>query len=449
MKRMLNYLAAATMLSAGALPGQNVVGDWQGTLGGPPNGLRILLHIARADGGALSASLLSIDQGGWDNPLPADSVVVRDSTFAFFMSDLGATYRGTLTSSGSAIRGEWTQGNSPQRLDFARPSPSTAWRDMSPHGQRFVNVERNVRLEVLDWGGTGRPVVFLAGAGNSAHIFDTFAPKLTREYHVYGITRRGFGNSSKPASGYLADTLANDVLAVLDSLGIRSPVLIGHSIAGEELSSIGSRHPERVAGLVYLDAGYPYAIYDSTSSDVGLMNANVSVSDVLHKLARLTDPYLAMSPRDQQALIRELLETSLPQMERDLRGKSKQLAALPNQDVTPPAQRPNAIIRALLGGEEKYTSVRAPVLAIFAAPHEASPAVAKDSAVRAKADAAELAWVMPQIAAFRRGAPTARVVVLPNANHYVFNSNEADVLRDIRAFIDGLSQATPAGEKRK
>jgi pimeloyl-ACP methyl ester carboxylesterase len=225
-------------------------------------------------------------------------------------------------------------------------------------------------------------------------------------------------------------------------------VLIGHSIAGEELSSIGSRHPERVAGLVYLDAGYPYAIYDSTSSDVGLMNANVSVSDVQHKLARLTDPYPSMSLRDQEALIRELLDTSLPQMERDLRGRSKQLAALPNQDVTPPAQHPNPIIRALLGGEEKYTSVHAPVLAIFAAPHEASPAVAKDPAARAKADSAELAWILPQIAAFRRGVPNARVVVLPNANHYVFNSNEAEVLRDIRAFIDGLSLPTPAGEKR-
>ncbi|HEY2375448.1 MAG TPA: alpha/beta hydrolase [Gemmatimonadaceae bacterium] len=447
MKRMLSFLTAAILLSAGVLPAQSLVGNWQGTLGAPPNALRIVLRIARADGGGLSASLLSIDQGGWDNPFSADSVVLRDSTFAFFMSDLDATYRGTLKGRGSDIRGEWIQGNAPRRLDFVRPSASAAWRDTSPHSQRLVSVERNVQLEVLDWGGSGRPVVFLAGAGNSAHIFDEFAPKLTHEYHVYGITRRGFGNSSHPASGYLADTLANDVLAVIDSLGIRAPVLIGHSIAGEELSSIGSRHPERVAGLVYLDAGYPYAIYDSTSSDVDMMNAEVSLSDVGHKLARLADPYLSMSPRDQEALIRELLETSLPQMERDLRGKAKQLAALPNQGATPPAQHPNPILRALLGGEEKYTSVHAPVLAIFAAPHEASPAVAKDSAARANADSAELAWIMPQIAAFRRGAPTARVVVLPNANHYVFKSNEAQVLRDIRAFVDGLSQPTPTGQR--
>jgi non-heme chloroperoxidase len=39
-------------------------------------------------------------------------------------------------------------------------------------------------------------------------------------------------------------------------------VLVVHSIAGEELSSIGSRHPERVAGLIYLEAAYQYAYYD-------------------------------------------------------------------------------------------------------------------------------------------------------------------------------------------
>jgi pimeloyl-ACP methyl ester carboxylesterase len=50
-------------------------------------------------------------------------------------------------------------------------------------------------------------------------------------------------------------------------LGVKKPVLIGHSIAGEELSSIGSRFPDKVAGLIYLDAGYPYALYSPESGD--------------------------------------------------------------------------------------------------------------------------------------------------------------------------------------
>jgi len=78
-------------------------------------------------------------------------------------------------------------------------------------------------------------------------------------FHVYGITRRGFGESGFSAEGYGADRLGDDVLAVLNALKLSRLVLVGHSIAGEELSSVANRHPERVAGLVYLDAAYPYA----------------------------------------------------------------------------------------------------------------------------------------------------------------------------------------------
>src|SRR5260370_30822844 len=88
------------------------------------------------------------------------------------------------------------------------------WQDPSKHQVQFVTVEDGVRLEVLDWGGTGRPVVLLAGSGNTAHVFDEFAPKLTSSYHVYGITRRGYGISTHPDSGYSEQRLAEDVLHV-------------------------------------------------------------------------------------------------------------------------------------------------------------------------------------------------------------------------------------------
>jgi non-heme chloroperoxidase len=126
---------------------------------------------------------------------------------------------------------------------------SADWKDPSSHVRRFVTVSDNVRLEVLDWGGSGRPLVLLAGGGDTAHIFDEFASKLTADFHVYGITRRGFGESgfAPPASG--GDTYGDDVLAVLDALKLARPVLVGHSIGGQELSSVATRYPSRVAAL--------------------------------------------------------------------------------------------------------------------------------------------------------------------------------------------------------
>src|ERR1017187_5657033 len=69
---------------------------------------------------------------------------------------------------------------------------SVTWHDPSKHSVQFVTVEDCVRLEVLDWGGTGRPVVLLAGYLN-AHVYDDFAAKRSESCHVYGITRRGYG----------------------------------------------------------------------------------------------------------------------------------------------------------------------------------------------------------------------------------------------------------------
>ncbi len=161
------------------------------------------------------------------------------------------------------------------------------WRDPSSHRATMVSVDREVTLEVLDWGGTGRPLVLLAGQGNTAHVFDDFAPRLTSLGHVYGITRRGYGKSSVPQSGYDADRLADDVLAVLDALKLERPVLIGHSIAGEELSSLAARYPvarrwARLPGCRRRSHGA------AAAHAVGLVRATVSRGPPQHRrLARL------------------------------------------------------------------------------------------------------------------------------------------------------------------
>ena len=142
------------------------------------------------------------------------------------------------------------------RID-AQSARNRAWTDPSPHQIRHIVVAREVQLEVLDWGGNGPPLVFLTGLGNTAHVYDDFAPRFRDQFHVYAITRRGYGTSSAPAGGYDAATRARDIVTVLDSLHIDRAVLAGHSIAGDELSKVGATYPARVRALIYLDA-YDY-----------------------------------------------------------------------------------------------------------------------------------------------------------------------------------------------
>lgn len=314
-------------------------------------------------------------------------------------------------------------------------SPQSApWRDPSPHTFQFVTVAKEVRLGVLDWGGSGRPVILLAGGGNTAHVFDEFAPKLTTNYHVYGITRRGFGASSFSASEGGADRLGDDVLAVIDSLKLNRPVLVGHSIAGAELSSVGARLPDRVAGLVYLDAGYPYA-FDNGKGPT--MNQFQEIRGPQPPPPSEAD--LASFSALQKWYVRV---NGFPFPEAELR---QSWDSTPDGRATKRRNFPGgAMLGAMLmAGMKRYTHIPAPALVIFAIPHDQGTWVnnSTDPAVReaAKAYSATLDRLTEkQAKAFEDGVPSARVIRLRAAHHYVFLSNEAEVLREMRAFLTGL-----------
>ena len=268
------------------------------------------------------------------------------------------------------------------------------WADSAPHRIRFVPVSEGVQLEVLDFGGTGRSIVLLAGLGNTAHVFDHFAPKLTGLGHVYAITRRGYGASSRPASGYDVARLGEDVLAVIDSLRIEKPLLIGHSIAGQELSYLAVRHRERIAGLIYLEAAYRYA-YD--------------VPGEFEK----DFPALPAPPTTPPAVARPPF--TLPEAER------RQERGLP------------AAAQAILAGGQQFTDIRLPTLAIFAIPHDIGAAT-PDPVF----DKFDEAMTERQVRAFERGVPGARVLRWPRASHYLVLTREAEVLKEVSTFVASL-----------
>ena len=317
----------------------------------------------------------------------------------------------------------------------------------SPVVTAFVAVDEAVRLEVIDWGGTGRPVVLLAGSGNTAHVFDEFAPDLRDCCRVYAITRRGFGASSRPDSGYDDQRLADDVLAVIDALHLTAPVLVGHSMAGGEMTTLGSQHSDRLGGLVYLDALADPR--DATIDDPAFMALfNALPSDMRTPPA---DDYSSFAAYRAA----QLRGSGFAFPESELR---EGFVANPDGSMGRYKASTGAINRAIGAGQKKrdYARIRVPVLAIstFTCTHDAGGTDAcieraSDRPKRAPANQEEAETIRRYEAAqdvyfdrwkknVRHAAAPVRLVDIPRGAHHIFLSHEADVLREVREFVTGL-----------
>jgi len=319
---------------------------------------------------------------------------------------------------------------------------AAAWDDPSKHPARVVAVEPDVKLELLDWGGTGRAVVLLAGSGNTGHAFDDFAPKLLDCCHVYAITRRGYGASTRPADGYGWQRLADDVFAVIERERIQSPVLIGHSMAGGEMTAVGHDHSDRLAGIVYLDALGD--LEDDPPADKEWADAQA------HFPAGLRPPPPRCDGEDRSSFraFRQSWGCSLGFMfpESELRN----LFAEESDGTVGPPNAPGWVSRAI--GERQifrrdYSNIRVPVLALN---NGFSPDATTDDVLRMfhfepKSDDEREAidrFVKRSAIVFRRwtdklrrGVPGAHVLYFPDAGHFVHMTRETDVLREIHAFI--------------
>ena len=125
------------------------------------------------------------------------------------------------------------------------------------------------------------------------------------------------------------------------------------------------------------------------------------------------------------------LEAAIQKFETVLHQSNAEIANLP------PLPPRSPISAALNFGVQKYTSIPVPALAIYACPHNWDR-FAGDPARKAALVTDDTRRCTAWAEAFRRGVPSARVVLIPNADHYVYLSNEAQVVREMNGFLAGL-----------
>jgi len=262
----------------------------------------------------------------------------------------------------------------------AHPQFGSATRD----GFATVN---GLRLHYIEWGGAGPSVLFLTGLGDSADAFDALARRFTDRFHVWGLTRRGQGQSDRPAAGYDPTSLAGDIRAFMDVIGIERATLIGFSVAGSEMTRFATLYPTRVDRLVYLDAADDYK----------------------------SGHELATNPRTKYPL-------PLPDPEGPL----------------------GAIVRAAREADPDYTTITAPALAFFTI--YGSPYIPADADADLRARIVKRwedfgnPFQRQKVDHFRRDMKNGRVVELRDVDHGDFvrdHDFQAYLAQEIRRFLEG------------
>lgn len=124
-----------------------------------------------------------------------------------------------------------------------------------PARDAFVTL-RGLRFHYREYGQGDPPVVLLHGVASNARIWLTAGPLLAEQYRVFALDQRGHGESDKPDDGYDFATVAGDLAAFIDALGLERPVVAGHSWGGNVALEYAARHPAALSGLVLVDGGF-------------------------------------------------------------------------------------------------------------------------------------------------------------------------------------------------
>jgi non-heme chloroperoxidase len=159
---------------------------------------------------------------------------------------------------------------------------------------KYVELATGVRVQYVEQGSrSGVPVVMLHGYSDSWHSFEPILPFLPSSIHAYAISQRGHGNTGRPTAGYSPGDFAEDVAEFMDTVGIDSAVVVGHSMGSLVAQRFALDYPHRTIGLVLIGSGPG-------------MRGNPVWSELRAPVLELTDPV------DPQ-FVREFQESTLAQ----------------------------------------------------------------------------------------------------------------------------------------
>jgi len=292
----------------------------------------------------------------------------------------------------------------------------------------FVAVN-GVRLQYLDWGGSGPALILIHGLAANPYVFHDLAPAFTDRFHVIAYARRGCGGS-EVRGPYDLRTLTEDLRGLMDALHISKADLVGHSAGGDEITEMATRYPPRVGHVIYLDAAYDMAGPDFRAAQKALPAGFLIPPP---EAMRSLETFIAYQ---RASLYSELDDPS--RVEANIRQKVI-LQADGTVEPRIPKELVDAFYTALLNNKRRdYTGVHCPILAMYA---EHIYDLHNPLARRREelGDYERTYWKPLQqksIEQLRREQPQAQIVSIPDAHGNFFLLHRQEVVTLMRRFLE-------------
>jgi pimeloyl-ACP methyl ester carboxylesterase len=112
-----------------------------------------------------------------------------------------------------------------------------------------------IEIQLAVWEGKGKEILCLHGLTANSRFWDCLASALSPRHKIIAMDLRGRGLSDKPPTGYSINTHCQDILALIDDLGLKRPILMGHSLGAFISLVFAAQYPDRVDRLILVDGG--------------------------------------------------------------------------------------------------------------------------------------------------------------------------------------------------
>jgi esterase len=155
-------------------------------------------------------------------------------------------------------------------------------------------VLRRMRFHFLEWGRPDAPVIVLLHGGHqSAHSWDLVSLHLAQNYRVLALDQRGHGDSEWARDVlYSNHEMSLDAEAFIEAMGLRAPIVIGHSMGGRNTMLLLRRNQAIARAAVIVDVG-PELSDKGRAAIAGFVQGNQEFDDLEHfvRNVRQYDPY--------------------------------------------------------------------------------------------------------------------------------------------------------------